>query len=278
MQTSHCPACGSAIAGSNINVQTMVAVCTACDTVHPLADTLSVPSQRPVATADPALKLPVDDQGGTPPEALMRMSGGPPGLSVHVKDEVLSIQRRWWAWSPTNLFMLFFCLVWDGFLVVWYAGTGAAVLGALSSDTPAAAAALLLPLLFPILHLAAGAHITYSMACQLLNRTTLKINDKQLLVDHGPLPAGAVEPIAVSAIEQVFVTEVEPKKGKSRNLTSWKFRPSGGQFNVVARCGHRKNRVIFEGLSDGEHAVYIERRIEAFLGIENVPIDGEWQG
>ena len=127
MQKAHCPACGATIQGAQINMQSLLAVCVACDVVHPLSDTLS-DHHSTTAMAGSDLKPPIDDRGGTPPEALMRLSAGPPGLTVTVEDEVLSIRRRWWQWSPHNLFMMIFVVIWDGFLVVWYTATAGGML------------------------------------------------------------------------------------------------------------------------------------------------------
>ena len=269
MQTSRCPRCGGPIPGADINAQALIAVCRACDVVHPLATTLD-----PVATTvEPA---PAVDLAETPPEPLMRLAGAPDGLAVQVEDDVLSIRRSWWSWSPQNLFLAFWVFVWDTFLFFWYASVLGAGVAAAASGSAAGAAFSLLPILFPILHVAIGVFMTYRLACLALNKTTLTVNDVQLTVRHGPLPAGDFERLPVSGIEQVYVTEVE--RGKGRKTSQWSLRPASGRYNVVVRMGPRQNRVILQGIETGEQAVFIERRIEAFLGIANAEVKGEWEG
>ena len=269
MQTSRCPRCGDPIPGADINAQALVAVCRSCDVVHPLATTL-----EPVGTAVKA--APAVDLAETPPEPLMRLAGAPDGLAVQVEDEVLSIRRRWWSWSAQNLFLAFWVFGWDTFLVGWYAAALGGGMAAAAGGGGVGATFSLLPILFPILHVAVGVFMTYRLACLVLNKTIVTVDDDHLSVRHGPLPAGDVEPLPVSGIEQVYVTEVQPGKGKK--TSKWSVQPANGRFNVVVRMGPRQNRVILQGLETGEQAVFIERRIEAFLGIANAEVKGEWEG
>ena len=186
MQTSRCPRCGDPIPGADINAQALVAVCRSCDVVHPLATTL-----EPVGTAVKA--APSVDLAETPPEPLMRLAGSPDGLAVQVENDVLSIRRTWWSWSPQNLFLAFWVFGWDLFLFVWYAGALGAGVAAVAGGDGAGAAISLLPILFPILHVAVGVFMTYRLACLVLNKTIVTVDDDHLSVRHGPLPAGDVE-------------------------------------------------------------------------------------
>lgn len=219
-----------------------------------------------MGTAEKA--APAADLAETPPEPLMRLAGAPDGLAAHVEDEVLSIRRRWWSWSPENRFLASWVFGWD--LVLFGGCVGALGAGgtAVAGGDGAGAAISLFMALFSILYVTVGVVMTYRLACLALNKTTLTVDDAQLLVRHGPLPAGDVEPLPVSGIEQVYVTERQPSS----------FVQPTGRFNVVIRMGPRQNRVILEGLETGEQAVFIERRIEAFLGIANAQVKGEWEG
>src|SRR5690606_5247899 len=73
----------------------------------------------------------------------------------------LVFTRRWF--QPVFLFLAFFCLMWDGFLVVWY-GIAFATLG--TAKGPG-----LMMFVFPLIHVAVGVGLTYYTICGFFNRT-----------------------------------------------------------------------------------------------------------
>ena len=259
MHLSRCPRCAREIPTSNVDLQVGTATCQPCDTVHPLLETL-----EPLPQREPPQE-PI-------PEELMRLARSPKGLFIEVNNEVLTIRRRWWSWSAQNLYGLGFIVVWDGFLFVWYY----VQFGMLSSDFFSgmmASITWIVPLVFPIAHLLMGVVYTYGMACVVLNSSTLTVDGDDLSVKHGPLGPFAGIETPRFLIKQIYVTErgaVRPKKRRSLFQ-----RPSLGRFDVVVRYHSGKNQVLLEGLPRFEQAVFIEHRLEAFLGIANQRVEGE---
>lgn len=125
----------------------------------------------------------------------------------------LVIRFRWFRWIA--VFLVFFCIAWDGFLVTWY------TVG-LTSGAP------LIALVFPILHVAVGVGMTYYTLALLVNRTRIAIEGGRLRVRHGPLPWRGVDVDAseVSALEVLG----EPRKRNRRGRDT---------FRVMAHVGGR---------------------------------------
>jgi hypothetical protein len=118
-------------------------------------------------------------------------------LHVIEDQQGLSIQFAWF--SPTAIFLAFFCLVWFGFLTFWYTMAGAT-------------GAPLLFFIFPLIHVAVGLGLGYYTLCLFFNKTYIDIHDHHLWVHHTPIPwwKGNVN-IAVQDIEQVYVKEKKQK-------------------------------------------------------------------
>ena len=93
----------------------------------------------------------------------------------------LTVSYRWF--TPALFFMVFFCLFWDGFMVMWYSIAISQIL----NGQPAAWAMAA----FGLLHLAVGVGITYSTIANFVNRTEVKLSGGMLTVRHGPMRPGA---------------------------------------------------------------------------------------
>jgi hypothetical protein len=89
-----CPTCRQRIPADDVNVQLAIAKCAACNVVFEFADQVGRD------------RAPIRDRGTVPM---------PKGIRVEELGSDLTISWRWWRWSA--LFLLFFCIIWDGFLV-----------------------------------------------------------------------------------------------------------------------------------------------------------------
>ncbi|NOY24771.1 MAG: hypothetical protein GXP62_02770 [Oligoflexia bacterium] len=235
-----CPNCGDAIAVDDVNVARLVAICRGCGSAVDLAKDV--------------LHRPATVERETPPEELMAMFKGPPGIEVQKGTEGLEIRRRWY--HPSALALLLFSIFWDGFLVVWYAV-------AISGSLPGGPTAIML--LFPLIHVAAGVGITWTAVANLLNTTTITANDRQITVTHGPIPWSSPDPLPTARIDQLYLVS---KRGNKRGVS----------YQVHARMQDGSSIKLLGGIRDDVQARYIEKRIEAYLGIEDRAIRGEYQG
>lgn len=175
-------------------------------------------------------------------------------LNYYEDDYQFSASFKWF--TPVAFFLLFFCIAWDSFLLFWYSI-------ALSGNAPWIMA------VFPILHVAAGIGLTYYTICLFFNRTDISIADQQLDIHHSPIPwwKGNVN-LPTKDIKQIYVKE---KINSNKN---------GGQTrSYVLNCkmmdGSDK-KLLNVGVLDAQQAKELEHRLEAFIGIDNEPVPGEY--
>lgn len=226
MQLS-CPSCRATIPADDVHLPSGRAKCRACDAVFRLAG------------GDPAVAAPAGRAPMPRPKGIVAV----PGM------QGVTYERRWWGYQ--FLFMVLFCAIWNGFLAVWYA--------------IAWSEGVLTMLLFPLLHVAAGAGITYYTICGFVNRTTVHLDGERLTVRHGPLPWPGNRDIPVSSIRQLY-TEQQVHRGK--NGTHFTYR-----LSAVLDDG--SSLKLLSGIDSADVPRYLEQELESRMGIVNVPVAGE---
>src|SRR5512135_1107160 len=92
-----CPTCRQPIPAEEVNVQLAIAKCPACNVLFNFAE--QVGGRRAAVRKRVAVPM-------------------PKGIQVEEFGPDLVISWRWWRWPI--LFLVFFCIAWDGFLVFWY--------------------------------------------------------------------------------------------------------------------------------------------------------------
>ena len=145
-----CPNCDRQVPAADVNIVEMVGKCVGCDHIFSIRDLRQPP--------------------GAPPSR-------PSGIRVESEGMDTRLILSWF--HPGLLFLLFFCIAWDGFLVFWYS---MALFGADKGGF------VWIAILFPILHVAAGVSLTYYVICGFLNRTNIRVSKHEISVTHGPLP------------------------------------------------------------------------------------------
>jgi len=223
-----CPSCRVPVAAEDIALDTGLAKCRTCNNVFRFdnAPELAAPAVRPRQNV-----------------------GRPRSVVTSEVDGGLTVKYRWF--SPKYLFLAFFCVFWDGFLVFWYSL-------ALPSGNP-------IMILFPLLHVAAGIALTYTTLAGFLNTTTLRIDPWRLRVTHHPLPWGKPVDLEVGDVHQLFCDE---KITRGRNGPSYTY-----NLNALLRDGSR--RKVISGLDTAELPVFLEQHAEAWMGIRDEPVVGE---
>jgi hypothetical protein len=227
-----CPACGGTIPADDLDLRTGVAKCRACDEVFSFAGT--------VAAAAPGF-LP------TPRPPRVR------------EEEVAGGIRLSWRWyRPSVWFLVFFCLFWDGFLVVWY--------GMALTVFSTAGPIVWLPILFPVIHVAVGVWLTYLVFATFLNTTEVSAIDGDLVVVHRPLPWRRPRPLRSADIRQCFVRR-HVSGGKTRART----------YVLYAALDDAVVPLV-SGLDEVDHALWLEERLERHLGLRHRPVPDEVRG
>ncbi len=226
-----CPSCHTPLSAKDVRLDLALATCHACGAVHDLSERKASSSVPPAKMPRPRIK---------PPRR----------FQLETSDANTRISWRWW--SPKYLFMAFFCLAWDGFLVFWY-GTAFH-----TKNAP------FMMLVFPLLHVAVGVGLTYSTLAGLLNRTRLEVSRDLLTIHHGPLPWRGNQTLDGRQLKQLYVEQ------SVRTLKS----NAQVNYHVMAldQEGHKVK--LLSNLEDKDHALFLEQELERHLGIEDAPVRG----
>lgn len=172
----------------------------------------------------------------------------PECITYEQDGKVLKIQRRWFSLRYVPL--AFFCIVWDVFLVFWYAME----LGAEGLPW--------LVTLFPIVYIIIGLALTYFTVAVFINQTNLEVTAAEFKISHGPLPWFGQLILPTREITQFYTKHVPG------NRTTFAY-----DLHVVTRDG--KSRKVLRYLETPDIPLFIEQHIEKWLKIKDVPVAGE---
>jgi hypothetical protein len=183
----------------------------------------------------------------------------PDDLHVEEQGDRLTI---WWRWfQPSLILLIFFCVAWNAFLLVWY---GMAVGFGGIAPWPVR----LLMFVFPLAHVAVGVGLSYFTLAGLLNTTRIVIDSGSLVLRHGPIPWKQPEPALVDDIDQIYVTQTANNSDDGRSF--------GYTLNLLDRNGNRIELV--KRLTDSDKALCVADRLRRHLNIERRSVAGEFTG
>ncbi|NOX57587.1 MAG: hypothetical protein GXP29_01850 [Planctomycetes bacterium] len=231
----HCPHCGRQIPSDNLNIATAIAKCSDCSAVFGFSDALEQDGSRRPQAAKQRNPVPL-----------------PAGISIDDRGGNRRLVRKWY--SLKYFFLLFFCIMWNAFLIVWYGI-------AFSQDE-----VLWMMVLFPVLHVVIGLALAYFTLCGFVNRTVIEFGGYQLSIQHKPLPWPGNRIIEANQIEQLFCRE-RVRHGKNGTSTTY-------ELHAITKDG--KKLKLLSGLFEADHVVYLEQEIEHALNISNRPVRGEY--
>lgn len=231
-----CPKCSAPLHEDDFNIRLGVAKCRHCRAWSPI--------EVPAATTEAA-----GDR--TKPKSF----AVPEKFEIVENYDELTIEWRWFNW--VILFLIPFCVVWNGFLVFWYS----MVLG--MGDHPGAPS--LFFLVAPLIHVAVGVGLTYSTLAGLFNSTTISVKRDLLSVRHGPLPWLGQHDVQTFDLEQLYCNS-RISRGKNTTTT---------YYSVHALLQGGKELKLISNLTNKQEALYLEYKIEQHLGIEDAPVAGE---
>jgi hypothetical protein len=174
----------------------------------------------------------------------------PENVSVEHRADGLRLSYRWF--SGKFIFLAFFCLVWDGFLIFWYSM-------AFTQNAD------LMMLIFPVLHVAVGFSLTYYTLAGFYNRTFVSVGRGTVSIEHRPIPWFGNRTLQAPEIAQLY-TEQITTSGKNGPQVSY-------QLSAVSQ-DNKKIRLL-SGMDSLDSARYIERQVEDWLGIRDRRVEGE---
>jgi hypothetical protein len=239
-----CNECGARIPAKDLDLPTSMAKCRACNAVFSFAERV-----RPAAISQrQRLRAPRPD--GLEVRETQRRSTEPGYRDAPREEGSVTVVRRWF--SPHIIFLAFFCIVWDGFLISWYSNL---------TSTPNSFSQIFA--LFPLVHVAVGVGLTYSTIAGFFNRTTLTLDERTLSVRHGPLPWKGNHTLAREDIQQLYC-EHRVRHGKNG--------PSHTYYLSAMLIDGRSVRL---GSMAIDQARYIEDLFEERLGIADMQVPGE---
>jgi hypothetical protein len=241
--TVQCPSCGFQVQAADMNLETMSARCRVCQSIIGLRGFMAAPDASRDSLAGAEMQ-----PDGTLAAAAPLPVPMPERLSISAEGGRLQIERRWMTW--TAIFLVFFCVMWFGFLGFWY----------LMAFTTGSRAMML----FPLLHVALGLFIAYTTVAMFLNRTLITAADGRLTVRHGPLPWMGNRDVPTAGLEQLYC---EQHVSRSRNGTTV-------TYSVRARGMDGKLVKLVTGLPERDQALFIEQEIERHLHIADRPVAG----
>lgn len=219
-----CPNCRAPIPGDTINVASMSAVCRACAEVFPIA----------AGTAAPP------PPGDAERPRIVRVEELPAGG--------LRLSWSWWRWS--YVFLIFFTIAWDGFLVFWYAM-------AIFGHEKTGSAFSWFAILFPICHVAVGVGLTYFLIAASCNRTTIELGRETLRVRHAPVPWIGNRDIARERIHRLKIARTESQSSGRVSVT----------HGLLAELDPDGQATLVRSFHDAEHARFVGRTLAAALAV-----------
>lgn len=173
----------------------------------------------------------------------------PQGIEVLSEGGTTILRKRWWSWGV--LFLLFFAVFWNGFMVAWF---GIAIKKGL---WPMA--------LFGSIHAAVGLGMAYFVVASFVNVTDVVIAPGELRVRSHPLPWMGNRSLSTADIAQLYTTSVTHRT-RHGSRTSY-------QVHVIDRAGRESK--LLTGLSSQEQGLFVEKTVEETLGLKDQAVRGE---
>ncbi len=239
MQLS-CPDCGRAIPAADVNIGLALAKCSQCHNVFNFGKDLGA---RPITAVAPMRDVPL-----------------PAKFRVEELGQELTIS---WSWYQHGLwFLLFFCIFWDGFLVVWYS----VVVGMmfLGQGGPGTGFSILFAV-FPLIHVAVGIGLTYAVITGFLNRTKIRVQQGELTIRHGPIPSWGNHTVQTFDLSQLYVTEQVSSNRRRYSVTY--------DLNAIRTDGTKLK--LLGNLQELDQALWLEQKLEQHLKIDDEKVPGE---
>lgn len=238
----HCPSCGIQIPASDVNIDTAIAKCVACNSVFEIKNAIEHDAHHHAQ---------VHEQS----EPVTR----PSGITVKESGVNRRIIQRWY--SSRFLVIFIFCIFWDSSLITWYSRA----FWEHNSHW--------LVKMFPIPHLLLGLGLTYYTFCGLLNRTTFETGSSGLSIRHWPLPWFGIREYDIHQIDHIHYgakphRESKDEDKRDRDPAVLNLLPIFKLY-VVTKDG--KSQKVLPARLRLDQVKYPKKELERDLGIADRP-------
>ncbi len=178
----------------------------------------------------------------------MKILPTPASLEVDETTKGITISYRWYSWVAW--FLIFFALLWNGFLVGWFL-----------APTPWFFKA------FASLHLAVGIGLVWYIVALFLNKTSIAISRYEVEVLHQPIPFPTFKnkKLEKRQVQQVYLKE-NISRGKNGTTIT---------YDICHLDEQGKSGVLLN-VKETETGLFIKRKIEHYFGITPQAIEGEF--
>ena len=184
----------------------------------------------------------------------------PNGISFDKNENNLSIEWYWYTPKAVSKLMtsiilsvIFLSIVVDMF----------PVMGSLSG--------IILLGIFPLAFGATAIALLYTSIAAYFNKTVIEVNHKTLKVWSTPLPFSFKKEVESNSIQQIYCKEVLDKV-KPAGVNSKRKTYSVFELRLILK--NRQNILLINRLTHREQALFIEKELESYLGIKNIPVQG----
>lgn len=237
-----CSTCAKEIPVEDINLDRMLAKCRSCNSIMDISPQVGNPAQA---------LFPVMGSGSDPSPA--------PALEVERGGDGLVIVRRWNRKHATP--MLLFSGLWIAIVTVVGAGILYGTRQTLARTGPSGYAGLLLTFSpFILIGLGTG----YGALGLYLNRTTIRLLDRELSVSHGPVPWLGGRSVDADQIKNL----------SCRQYIAY-IQNRIPQYRFLIEAGRRDGRPVrlVKGIDHLGQALELKALLEKKLGIEGRPTE-----
>jgi len=227
-----CKRCGAPIKEQNIHWDLAMARCSHCGTVFGIKGQADGRQQN-TAVSYKRQSVPMPKQ-------------------MQISDDgiALEIVYRWF--SSKFIFLIFFTIFWNMFLLFWHGTT------LVASHKWAMS-------LFALPHTLISIGLIYYTVAGFLNYTIIHVELGELSIRHRPLPWPGHKQLMATNIEQLYSRE---KVSRSRNGINYSY-----QVYAILHNGTKEK--LLGGFSDPDQALYVEQELERHLRIQDRPVRGE---
>lgn len=175
----------------------------------------------------------------------------PDGFLLNYFDDYMQITRKWLGAQTFGLLV--------GTLVFNYVWMGNGFVEIIASDRE------LLLKIFCLAFIAIGAVSAYFTIASAMNKTQVYVNKNSMAIQHHPIPWIGNKTIEVKEIQQIYVKTVV----KTNNQRTYY------KYHVLGLTSDNQKIKLVTGLTKYQHAHFIEKKIEDYLGIENESVADE---
>ncbi len=260
----HCRVCSALIEADDINLSTQLAKCRNCHAVFDLVEHPGVRAPEDEPAIEEVAESRVLDR---PPRRRLDNVPLPARWSFEDSGWDVRIQFRWFR---GRVFVVgVFAAIWIGFALMALRSTW-------DEEGP------IMLRLVPILLLLIGAFLVYRVLVAVANRTTIRAQDFDITVRHGPLPFRRGRVIARDAIDQIYSRETKytryyrTRPRRSHDAARARVDLEGQRFySVVVRLKDGNDVHLIGGLETPDQALFLEQKLEKQLNLKDSPVPGE---